>query len=244
VTVSATAQALRPRTGPEIIDAAAPLLRRVYPASFVVWLAYCTVHDAVKMRYGVAVPNWAGYLLSGITSVFPYAVMLVMSSDAYLGRPIDLAVARVARRVIAVHVAYVIRMAGIVVGLICFVFPGIVFYTVTFAMMSVVVFEDCPPFRAVRRSEQLTHEDVGRTGLILGSIFLIMTLVGASVNVAYRMAVAHHLFAPPVLQAMFTLLRSLAGPLVPAVVIVLYYDLRIRKEGLDLELMARSMGPA
>ena len=218
------------------------LLRRVYPACFAVWLAYRMVADAVGWRYDAARPSW-GIVLAIITSVFPYAVMLVVASDAYMGRPIriDRAIAHIARRVIAVYVVYVIRWAGILLGVICFVFPGVVFYFLTVMAESAVIFEDCPPVRALRRSEQLTREDLLRIALTLGSVMLVVALVQASLDGLAHVAAAHHWFPQPIQRVVRMLLGSVTGPFIPTVVAVLYYDLRIRREGLDLELMAQSL---
>ena len=54
-------------------------------------------------------------------------------------------------------------------------------------------------------------------------------------------AIKYHLLNKPAREVLGILVGSMAAPFVEAVVVVLYYDLRIRKEGLDLELMALAM---
>jgi hypothetical protein len=106
------------------------------------------------------------------------------------------------------------------------------------------LFEDCPPFRALRRSETLAQADPLRIILILGLLVLFLGLAQWAVATGYHLATAHHVLNQPIRRAVLTLFSALVRPVIPAVVVVLYYDLRIRREGLDLELMARSMGPA
>jgi hypothetical protein len=242
VTVAATAQALRPRTGAEIIDAAVSLLRRSYLACYAIWLPCCCVY-AVAWPYVATWPGWAKYAVVFGAPVLPDAVMLVLSADAYLGRPlrIDQALARVARRAGPIYVVYVLRFALIALGLVCLVIPGIVCWAMSFAAVSAVVLEDCPALRAIDQSIQLTRGELSRIVWVLGlATFLLGAIAWGGVRLQ-QMAIAHHVLNRPMREALFIGLTSLVEPFVSAVVVVLYYDLRIRKEGFDLELMARSV---
>jgi hypothetical protein len=243
VTVTATAQGLRPRTGPEIIDAAVQLLRRSYAASYAVWFAYCVVYAVAWRPYSAKWPTWVSYVVVFGTPALPYAVMLALSADAYLGRPvrIDRALARVARRWVAVYVAYLLRLAVISLGIVCLVVPGVVFWARSFATLSAVVLEDCPALGAVDRSLELTRGDLSRIVGVLGLAVLLVWVTTWGEIKLHHMAIAHHLLNRPLREALYTVLSSLFEPFVSAVVVVLYYDLRIRKEGFDLELMARSV---
>jgi hypothetical protein len=243
VTVAATAQALRPRTGAEILDAAVPLLRRSYASCLAVWLAHRVIYDAAYRAYFSVWPLWVRYVVGTAWAAVPYAVLLVLSADAYLGRPvrIDRALVRVARRLGALYVAFVLRWALVLFGVLCLVVPGLLYWGMSFAAIPAVILEDCPPLRAIGRSQQLARGELGRIIWVLGITVVLGYAVLWGETLGYRLAITAHLLNRPVGQAVFTVVTSLFSPFVPAVVVVLYYDLRIRKEGFDLELMARSV---
>ena len=101
-----------------------------------------------------------------------------------------------------------------------------------------VMTEGLGPLAAVRRSGALAQGSVKR---VLGLLFLL-AIVGIFVYITMMMLVSAMAGNRPQLSAALTTAALI--PIVPfaaAMVTVLYYDLRIRKEGYDVELMAAQL---
>jgi hypothetical protein len=247
VTVTVAPVALRPRTGPEIIDAAVPLLRRAYPQGVLVWLCYLTL---VRLEgfvqpagWGSTWPAWAWLTVSWIVAAFPTAVTVLLYSDAYLGHPIrlDSALTRAARRVIPIYLLAIVRAAGVALGIVCLVVPGIVFALVTCIAVPALLMESGGPLHALRRARRLADDALPRVLAVMGCMLFIGMVFAGGIQVLLAQLVTHHLVNGSVLSVVMIVQEAFIEPLFPAVPVALYYDLRIRQEGLDLELMAQAL---
>jgi hypothetical protein len=99
-----------------------------------------------------------------------------------------------------------------------------------------VVLEDNGPGTAIRRSWELT---AGHGGRILGGILLAYLIMFAlQLTVMGIVAVASNL---EIAQVASNLGSIVTYPIVAGVVVLMYYDLRIRKEGFDLEVMSAEL---
>lgn len=126
------------------------------------------------------------------------------------------------------------------------VFFGYRFLTWFFATSSIVCLEGLGGTSAMGRSRQLVR---GFGGRVFGFLFLIGLLQGVMVMPVS----AGSQFLLPMLTESLTLQFTLATvgeqivsmlvtPFFSAVVVLLYYDLRIRKEAFDLEVLAKNLG--
>lgn len=141
-------------------------------------------------------------------------------------------------------------LSGLVIALgfpFCLV-PGFIFMTWFFASAPVCVLEGLGGTRAMGRSRDLVR---GHGGRVFGFLFLMIILqnvVAAPVNFGAEFLskmfisslVVQNLVSTSV-QQVFNLIIT---PFFSVVVILLYYDLRIRKEAFDLEVLAKNMGKA
>jgi hypothetical protein len=246
VTGPINALALRPRSGAEIIDAAVVALRPAYPACVAVWLVYMMTYTPLQAYYFRTWPVWAQIVVAMLASALPKVVLQVLLSNAYLGRPVrlDLALAAVARRAGAVYIVDLGSLLLVALGLVLLIVPGIWLEAVTFAAMPALVLENCGVKAAFARSRQLTEGHTWRIALTLGATSLISTALSNTVTYLQQQAAQHHLLTSASRDAIDIVLMSLIAPFVQAVVVLLYYDLRIRKEGLDLELQMIGTAPA
>jgi hypothetical protein len=239
------AAALRPRSGPEIIDAVVPLLRRAYWPCVAVWLSYVIVYRIAYGALGMAQrPIWVRFVLDLFLSAVPIAVMQRLLSDAYLGVAIDLprVVVSVCRRAPDILGVLVARSVLAGLALVAIVVPGIVCWARTFAALLAVVVEGNAPMEAIDRSWRLTRGHVWRIILVVGITYTIYLCLWAAIARVHTAAVTHHILTGPIRTAIAGCLGALLAPFVPAVVVVLYYDLRIRNEAFDLELQLQMIG--
>lgn len=173
-------------------------------------------------------------------------------SDTYLGEKpnwresLGFAVKRLGPVLWLSIVAFVI----LVIAFIALIIPGI-YLSVAFSVaLPVLLVEQIGGFKALSRSFELTK---GRWWPTLGTIFVatilivvIQFIIGAIVGVIEGIAF-HGSGGSPVLRVVLQRILDGAGqmisiPFYAACVTVIYYDLRVRKEGYDLQLLAEGIG--
>ena len=171
-------------------------------------------------------------------------------SDAYLGekptwKP---SLAFAARRVHSI--LWVTVLGGFVafLGLLACVIPGIWLYVSFAVAVPALLTEDVRGRRALGRSRRLVK---GRWWPTFGVIVLGSLLAGI-VSGAITGALGAASLADPDNEVVSVVLGTIGGtvastlttPFQAAFVTVLYFDLRVRKEGFDLELLAERIGLA
>lgn len=125
-----------------------------------------------------------------------------------------------------------LTMAVVIVGLLVF---SALFVNVTAAVM----LEQLGPFRSIARSARLVR----------GSLLRVSGVV--AVMAALYLATYLTMYALAAVALDSQLAQNVAGvfvvvlyPFLAALLALLYYDLRIRREGYDIELLARALGEA
>ena len=163
----------------------------------------------------------------------------------YLGEDIDVRqVYRVALSLLF-PILWVSLLAalGVVIGLILLVVPGII-AAIRFTFGTVVlVIEERRGTRALRRSWDLAK---GKFWRILGTILLaqlVASVVGAVVAIPFTISLLATGSSAWPLQGLGSAVAAvITTPFVTLVHVLLYFDMRIRKEGFDLAVMAHELG--
>jgi len=239
-----SAPALRPRSTVEIIDVSFQLLRRHYAA-------YVTASVALMLPVVVLrlvlppLMQWLPQILSYLLQAVASAAVVLLVSESYLGRDTDVGAAlrTVLSRFGAIFSAG--AMQGIIVGIgfLLLIVPGFIFLAWAFAMTVVVIVEDKSSGEAFSRSRELARGSVGR---ILGTLLLayvVFFFLAIALGGAAGLVIGAAGGSGSALSNVFgDVIVALIYPLVAVVTTLLYYDLRIRKEGFDLEVMAREIG--
>jgi membrane-anchored glycerophosphoryl diester phosphodiesterase (GDPDase) len=112
----------------------------------------------------------------------------------------------------------------------------------------IIVIEQLGVGQGMSRSKSLMKGNLGK-GFVLFLLVFLMTIIltygllGLGVFVAARAGLSGDTAGAAIIQ-LFTLVGTvLVTPISSAAAILLYYDLRIRKEGFDLEQLAQRMEP-
>jgi hypothetical protein len=240
------ATALRPRSATEIIDASFQLLRRHYTqlvAVAVVALLPYIILAAVTGGAGVNVSSMMLLLLAQIVCAsLAEAAVIVGASDAYLEGSVDIAhaLASTASRLPAIIAAVILRWIVVMIGFIFFIFPGIYVMLRTFAITPVLVLEEKSAGASLNRSWELARGEVGKIFLTLLLAWLIFFVLYFLLLMIVSMLAAHNERAVTLVVA---ILMALVYPITGVVTTLLYYDIRVRREGFDLELLAREAAP-
>lgn len=169
--------------------------------------------------------------------------------DAYIGNPIDW---RASVRAALDRLGPLVWLALVygvltVIAFILFVIPGIYLVTVWCVSVPVLMFENVGAIGALGRSHELTRGRWWATfGALLSAIVLltvVLFVIGLLLGAIETGLSINSIGVLLVVSALGTIITDLiAYPFVSAVIAVMYIDLRVRKEGLDLELLAGALG--
>jgi hypothetical protein len=272
--------ALRPRSAPEIIDAAIQLYRRHF-VPLVTLSAILNFPSLLSqpLLLRVADPEFGGdpglvAALIGLSlfqlvwfSVMECAIV-VAASERYVGAPIEPidAIRRVMRRFGSVLGASIMKwfvlIAGTVAAGILFgfvpsllsgqaifgviaipvgIFAFLYLYARFFAVPFVVVLESIRASSALERSSVLSANRVGK---ILGTLVLTWLIFFLALGAMSAVGQLLGGITLAITNVVVTLASCIVYPLVAIVGMLLYYDGRVVKEGLDMELMAREIDAA
>lgn len=237
--------AIRPRRPTELIDASLALLRgrylRLMALAAVPLAPYVLVSLALALRYGASAEQewWAELVLLEFScGAVAYAALSLAIADLYHGRPLDTAGAlrKTLPRTWTVITSSLVSTAITLVGLALIIAPGIYFMALFFGVPIIAVLEHRGFADTFRRSTRLAD---GHVLAILGSYGLAWLVVSLLAVIAEVIAGGGLLPQRPVAANLVgNLFAIIYYPVLAAVATLLYYDLRIRKEGYDLELMA------
>lgn len=238
---------LRARSTTEIVDAAFTLYRRDFQQYIMIGaIAYSPMIVITLLTQGLTGTGQTmvvvGVSLIGlIIATIVGAAVTRMGADVYLGGRADVGrtVAAVLPRVPMLIGAALLTMLMVVPGLILLVVPGLYLATRLFAAPQAVVIEQLGAVDAIRRSMALTK---GRAGHVFLTLLLLYGLYFA---LSFGVTLGVALFGSTVLQTVVSSVLSIfCFPILGLAGLVLYYDLRIRNEGFDVEHMAQSLdGP-
>jgi hypothetical protein len=242
--------ALRPRSPSEIVDAAFQILRAHYSqfvmCSALAYAPWLIVQLVIASDPEIALRTsiWVGALLGmGIWLIFALmsAVLIVCASQAYLGDPVDVGVAmrQAIPRMPSVLLGAVARYAFMFAGLFLFLIGALYVGARLFAVTPVIVLENESVPAAFSRSSLLSD---GRKRHIINTLGLVAVIYWV-LAIGVQLAVA--LVGGTILQAIVTAIYTImVYPVVAITEALLYYDTRIKSEGLDIELMAGALGDA
>ena len=183
------------------------------------------------------------------------AALVKSVSESYLGEEVTV---REAYRYVLPKLLTII-LASILVGLIAgaglllCVVPGVIFMLWFALTVQAIVIEGQGVTAAMTRSKELVKGNMGKVflvGLILFLIGLLLGGVGGGAGAAVRLVLGlpqggqgPGAIAGVAISQLFSLIANVLGaPIGGAAMILLYYDLRIRKEGFDLEMLAQQFG--
>jgi hypothetical protein len=203
--------------------------------------------------------------LVGGVLLLPFSVGAVYRAvtDVALGRPV--AVGTVLRETLARYLPLLGLMALILfvlfpvwvvltsIGFVLLVLPGLamvcvgVYFGVRWSLtVAAMMAEDMGPIKGMRRSWALVSGMWWRTFGILLVVGILQSIIGLALGFFWGLIVGVALTGDlglAVSQVGTTLLSAFVSPIVTIAIVLLYFDLRVRKEGLDLDQLARQTSP-
>jgi hypothetical protein len=234
--------ALRPRTATEIVDTTFRLCRAHYGA--LVTATFVIIAPTLILKI---LPLGVSVLADPIQNLL-YAVtdgaVVAIVSEVYLGRAAmaSTGLRAVRGRIGSLIGASIARSLLVALGLLLLIVPGIIMLAGTFALPMAIVLEGHKMGPAFTRSRQLVEHNLWH---VLRTLALLALIVfGLMIGAAMVLAVAGEFLGVDemVTDLIMDGVLILLYPLFSVGGTLLYYDLRIRKEGFDLEMMLRDLG--
>jgi hypothetical protein len=248
---------LRPLSVGEILDVSFSLYRR----HFATLGTIAVLCSGIPVLLSLYIESSGGVLYNLPLTLLHYVIFTVLSSiataatvfvvsESYLGRPLP--ARRALRRATPLLARLIIcsLLFAIIVGIgfIFFFIPGIVLVCgLLLAFPSLVLEPGISPTGALSRSWSLTRGSRWRMFALLVTMVLLLyvPLVGLGAVAAIALPGGAHGNSPgTVTLAVVGVVQMLLYPLLYCVLTVAYYDLRVRKEGFDLEVLASTLQPA
>jgi hypothetical protein len=248
-----SAPILRPLSLGEVLDVSFGLYRSRFAPLLVVSVVCQLVPSLLRIYYGSGslFQNppllLVYYTLAIVLSAVGVAASTFIVSDAYLGREtsasaaLGQAVSKIGRIVLVSMVSSLL----IGIGFILLIVPGFVLLS-GLILSTVVTVLEMPEnsTQAMGRSWELTKGFRGMVLLTMVCVGLMFMVPTITVSVIWGILGASTGRVTVVgTEVLTSLLTILINPFFYVVLTVLYYDLRVRKEGFDLELLATQMAP-
>jgi len=188
-------------------------------------------------------------LVGLLTAVFVAATCVKAVSSAYVERPLSVgeSIRFSARRLLPLLAMLIVMYLGLVVAFVLLVIPGIWLFAAWGVATPALLIENLGPFGALRRSRRLVSGRWWSTAGVLLLAFLMTSILSGIVS-GVLTAIALTSGTPSVgFAVLISLLSGVVSGLVvhpfqATVTTVLYYDLRVRHEGFDLQLLAKQLG--
>ena len=248
---------LRPLSTGEILDNAFGLYRRHFAPLVVIVLVVSAVPTILELYVqasgGFFVRPVLGMLtglLNIVLSAIGTAAAVFIVSDSYLGRSVDAwdALSRAVPYIARVVVLSILTTLVVGLGFMFFLVPGVIFLSaLVVSTQALVLEENRSPTEAMGRSWQLTK---GSRWKVLALVVVTAIVVGIP-SMAGGIVGAFLVTGPAALtdlpmgwylaMVVGAVVQLLLYPLMYSVLTVLYYDLRVRKEGFDLEVLAQAL---
>jgi hypothetical protein len=267
--VSSNAAQLRPLGVGEILDAGIKVYRNkfgtmlkavavvVVPVQVLNVLIQLSLPDSGTTTAGTTSDGsgWAGVaalililLITVVSATLAEAACLKAVSDAYLGTDTDWrgSLRFGFQRLGSLLWLTLIHGALLLLAFAACIVPGIWLYAAWSVAVPALLLEDARGFRALNRSFNLVR---GRWWPTAGTL-LLANLLATAVAFGFSVIALPLVFAGDDNDFVVDLANGVLGgiasvltiPFVAAVIAVIYFDLRVRKEGFDLQLMAQRIG--
>lgn len=247
-----SAPALRPLSLGEVLDVSFGLYRARFAPLLVVSVVCQLLPTIIQVYLGGTGDLFgnlplllAYYALAVVLSSLGIAASTFVVSDAYLGRETSAGSALGRATTLLGRIIMISILSSMLIGLgfVLLFVPGILLLSGLVLSTSVTVLESPPTATAAMgRSWELSK---GFRGKVLGAMlcaFILLLVPSFAVEAIWQLLGSVLGDTGGVAQLLVTAILSvLVYPFFYVVLTVLYYDLRVRKEGFDLEVLAASL---
>jgi hypothetical protein len=181
-------------------------------------------------------------LAGALITPFTQGATACAASAAYLGATADFesSVRSAFRRQARLFFAMFAKWVLLFFGLVLLIVPGLIVFKRYFAVPMTVLFEDNNVGKAITRSRELSRGNGLRIFGLIGGVYVFTMIVSAILT-----SMLNPVWQGATASAVGTLvITTVISPFSVIIATLLYYDIRIRKEGYDIELMTQALDTA
>ena len=246
--MTSAAPPLRPLTLGEILDVSFGLYRSMFLTLLVVGVAVHllpvlieTYLQAAGRIFLLDLVNLGYWLVAIIMNSLGVAATTSIISEAYLGRRMTAgeALRRALPLIWPLLIVSLLSSLLIGIGFMLLILPGVILLS-GLLLSSVAMVVEHPPraTTAMARSWELSK---GHKGQVFGTVlvaFLLLLVPRVAVSAIWALSGGSRAALFPVVVS--AILEVAVYPYLYTVITLVYYDLRVRKEGFDLDLLAQA----
>jgi hypothetical protein len=183
-------------------------------------------------------------ILMVVPSIFVLYIGLILVILAIAIAMMGVAATHLGTAATAVIIIVLVVVATLVLGVFVLAWGAIFSLSVQSTAL-----EDLNTFAAIGRSVKLLRGNLRKAiGAVLFTSFLVFIPAMAAASIGYLLGYvtfgpANMMALQVIQQSVSLFMQVLVMPVWASVMLLLYYDLRIRKEGFDLEMLAASLRP-
>jgi hypothetical protein len=184
------------------------------------------------------------YALSILLSLFMTIPFTVVISDICVGNPPNIlrAYRRIlGRRTFKIVGTILLQFLLLLIGGVLLVVPGIIFWIWFLFTPIIVVLERVSGPSALKRSKNLGKSFYLKTLLLVTLLFALVYVIILVTGLVVGLAIAFLDFPPITAQLVGGLIGLILSPLPAIAPVLLYYDLRVRKEAYDTARLAEDL---
>jgi hypothetical protein len=183
-----------------------------------------------------------GILVFGIVLIpLCTAAMIQNISASYLGESLTVGASysRAAPRLLPLMGTQILVGLIVLLGFVLLIVPGVIFSLWFLIVGPVVILEGVAGTSALGRSRELMRGNLGKGFSLMFVVGILCGIIGWILGIVIALVPWPH---PSLAVFVQTVVPVLWLPIQTAPLILLYYDLRIRKEAFDLQKLAEAMG--
>jgi hypothetical protein len=242
------AQYVRAQSAGEIIRGSFEIYLRNFPALFLTFslpLFPFTVLEVLAEGTASRPLYWTTFNITLLIEALAFVPMTIVISNICLGnRPsVALAYRHALGNLGPVLITYLLQLLILVAGLLLLVLPGVIFLLWTWFALTVAVLEGVSGIDAFKRSKALGAGFYLRNAGILFLLVVILILAIGITEKLLTLTSTTVLGHPPALALAITnqIMVYLFVPIIYVGLVLLYYDMRARKEGYDTAALAEDL---
>ena len=243
---------LRPQTVGELLRNAAEIYFRNFGVVFVTFFLPVLPFSVWQNEAQVAQAwawMWLAVAFSTVASCIAWGALTIAVSDICLGNKPSLA--RSYQKIFGsafgrLLVASLLQALCWIIGFILCIVPGVIAMLWFMFTPPAVMLEGLGGTKALQRSKRLAQGFLGRNFLVLLLLVIIGAVVGGLVGGTFGVIVGVaervlHVQATFVLRLVIVVVQTLTASFSIVALILLYYDLRARKEAYDAAALAEDL---
>jgi len=184
--------------------------------------------------------EWIGIAVSILLGIAVNGAIIKSASDSYLGANVSsrYSLSFALRKSFPLFIGALFYIVVTAASAVLLVIPGLIVMIMYYFFANVIVIENRSGGRSLTRSGYLVqgHWWSAFAVIFFGSAFLYVPIISISIISEIAGGLSSSIAGSIINQSLMSLITLFITPILPIISTVFYYNLRIRRDGLDIEL--------